>query len=363
MNKPKVSICIPAYNSGGLIYRALESLQHQTHKNIEVIISDDGSTDETARIVQSYLSKDKRIKFFRNNKTLGVIPNYMKALEFASGEFIQFLGQDDWLGRNYLETALRCFEENNSIGAVFTKTVGFTLEGKKLVYQHEVYFKSGSYSADYIAKNIYRSDWGSLSFTCLFRRSDALRAAGFILKVCGDPGYGHLYAKGFATDWIFALKAISRYSRVYFCKDAAYIKLGHSFNAGKSFGFSNQNANDILRYHKIILHGLKYAYEEDYKSLMHKTKVPFAVEALSAIIFNFTKMRRPLLFFSGFQGELLRNFFSEYSLTQKALTAVYLLPALVARGLKFLTKSLKVVRPDYRDDYLVRNDGEFIVNA
>ena len=93
MNEVKVSVCIPAYNGGKFIKEAIDSVLGQSLKNFEIIIVDDRSTDNTASIINSY--SDPRIKFYQNEKNLGLIPNWNKALSLATGEYIKILPDDD----------------------------------------------------------------------------------------------------------------------------------------------------------------------------------------------------------------------------------------------------------------------------
>ncbi len=105
MNKdfnPLVSICIPIFNGGSFVSRALESSINQTYKNIEIIVVDNASTDNTRKIIDSYIAKDKRIKYFRNDFNIGAIKNFLKSFQFASGEYVQLLCHDDWLSKNYI---------------------------------------------------------------------------------------------------------------------------------------------------------------------------------------------------------------------------------------------------------------------
>jgi glycosyltransferase involved in cell wall biosynthesis len=102
----KVSIMIPAYNHAKYIAQAIESSLDQDYPNLEVIVSDDNSTDETSSIIQTYL-KDPRLKFFRNEKNVGKHGNYRKLLyEYATGEWVINLDGDDYfIDSGFISTA------------------------------------------------------------------------------------------------------------------------------------------------------------------------------------------------------------------------------------------------------------------
>ena len=105
-NSPKVSILIPAYNAEKLVHKAIDSALAQTHSNIEIIIINDGSTDDTWHILQEYQQKypQKITIFSQKNKGLGATRNLL--LKKATGDYIINLDSDDWLKPDYAEVML-----------------------------------------------------------------------------------------------------------------------------------------------------------------------------------------------------------------------------------------------------------------
>lgn len=98
----KVSVIVPAYNVEKYIRRCLNSLVEQTLSDIEIIVIDDGSSDNTYSVVSSYAQKDSRIRLIKqNNQKQGAARN--RGLEIAQGEFITFVDSDDWVDKDYLE--------------------------------------------------------------------------------------------------------------------------------------------------------------------------------------------------------------------------------------------------------------------
>lgn len=112
-----VSIITPVYNSEKYIGDTIKSVLSQTHKNWEMIIADDCSTDETALVIQSF--NDDRIKYLRMTENGGAAVARNKALEKAEGDFIAFLDADDMWKPEKLEKQLRFMKEKN-IGFSFT---------------------------------------------------------------------------------------------------------------------------------------------------------------------------------------------------------------------------------------------------
>lgn len=92
---PKVSVLMPAYNSEKYIAEAIESILNQTFTDFEFVIINDGSTDNTAKIVKDYAKRDKRIRFIDNKKNQGVAKTRNQLLGLANGEYIAYQDSDD----------------------------------------------------------------------------------------------------------------------------------------------------------------------------------------------------------------------------------------------------------------------------
>jgi glycosyltransferase involved in cell wall biosynthesis len=97
MNSPKVSICIPVYNSAAYLTAAVESALVQRYDSFEVLIVDDCSTDGSAEIAVGFAERDPRVRFVPNNPNLGMVKNWNRCLELARGDYIKFLFGDDLL--------------------------------------------------------------------------------------------------------------------------------------------------------------------------------------------------------------------------------------------------------------------------
>lgn len=97
-----VSIIVPVYNSENYISDCFDSLLDQTYKNIEVILIDDGSSDESGRIIDEYAKKDSRIIPIHQENS-GVARTRNNGINLAKGEFIVFVDADDWLSKDAIE--------------------------------------------------------------------------------------------------------------------------------------------------------------------------------------------------------------------------------------------------------------------
>ena len=90
-----VSVIMPAYNSARTLEDAASSVLEQTYENIELLIADDYSSDDTSEICQAFASKDSRVHVITNTSNLGALKTRLKAIREAKGEWIAFLDSDD----------------------------------------------------------------------------------------------------------------------------------------------------------------------------------------------------------------------------------------------------------------------------
>jgi len=92
-NQPLVSICIPTYNAKKTVVQTVQSILNQTYKNLEIIIVDNASTDNTLDLLQKF--KDPRIKIYKNIKNIGAEKNFSRCIELAKGKYIAIFHADD----------------------------------------------------------------------------------------------------------------------------------------------------------------------------------------------------------------------------------------------------------------------------
>ena len=102
MKEPLMSVVVPMYNARDFIRKSLEHLIHQTYKNMEIIIVDDGSTDKCGDIIKEYAKHDKRIKLIRQ-KNAGVSAASNTGILAATGEYVSIHDHDDFVDLDYFE--------------------------------------------------------------------------------------------------------------------------------------------------------------------------------------------------------------------------------------------------------------------
>ena len=109
-----ISVIIPLYNSERFIGKCVESLLNQTYSNCEIIIVDDGSTDNSLKIVEKYAETDSRVKVFSGKKYSGVSAVRNVGLNNAKGEYICFVDSDDYVSKYYLESLITSVKDTGA---------------------------------------------------------------------------------------------------------------------------------------------------------------------------------------------------------------------------------------------------------
>ncbi len=128
---PLVSVILPSYNHERFIAEAIESVLGQTVEDFELIIVDDGSSDNSKEIIESYRVKDARIRTFFNGKNQGISRTMNRGLKEAAGEFMAFISSDDiWL-EGKLERQLEILRQNPDI-VLYADLTKIDSEGKPL---------------------------------------------------------------------------------------------------------------------------------------------------------------------------------------------------------------------------------------
>ena len=115
-----VSVVVPAFNAALFLRDAIASVSAQTHANFEVIIVDDGSTDDTVDVAQELARQDSRVRLIRAARNAGTAAARNVAFEAMRGQFVCFLDADDAFLPNKIETQLAFLRANPDYGLVYS---------------------------------------------------------------------------------------------------------------------------------------------------------------------------------------------------------------------------------------------------
>lgn len=205
-----VSIIIPVYNTGKYLYKCVESLLNQTLHDIEIIIVDDGSLEETAAICDELASKDNRIKVFhKQNEGVSIARNY--ALQQVTGTYIGFVDSDDWVDTAMFQTLVDTLESQNA-DVVYCDATTIWDDGRTEPDTFTHFPQSSSLR------------------TSELKPSELCEMAGSACRALYKSSYikqnNIRFPEGlkFSEDRIFNLLVLSRASRIYYLKQSFYFR-------------------------------------------------------------------------------------------------------------------------------------------
>ena len=122
--KIKFSVIIPAYNASELLQETLDSVRNQTYTNYEVLITNDGSNDDTEEVLKSYKKMNPKFPLdFITQENKGVSSSRNNAILRASGDYVAFLDQDDWWFPDKLEKIAVVLNRNVNVDVVYHKVI------------------------------------------------------------------------------------------------------------------------------------------------------------------------------------------------------------------------------------------------
>ncbi len=167
---PLISVIVPIYNVEKYLDQCLLSIQQQTYPHIEVIMMNDGSTDNSSEIAQRYVDNDQRFHLYtQSNQGLSAARN--NALTYATGEFVSFVDSDDLLAVDYYETLTHAIESYDILQIGYTR---INTQGENIARKHPIHnyqFVSAClrlYRHDYLTKHHLQFEVGQLYEDILF---------------------------------------------------------------------------------------------------------------------------------------------------------------------------------------------------
>ena len=182
---PLVSICIPAYNASKYIRDTLISISNQSWKNLEVIVGDNASTDNTLDIVKEYCrTSDDRVRFYKNTTNLGYSGNCNKLIKEANGEYIAIFHADDIYEPEIVKTQVGVLNKNPQAAGCFTGFQFIDHEGNELKIKKGVQVKYKGGMIEFCYKDFidFMLDFSKNPFCCpssMIRKQCYIEAGGY----------------------------------------------------------------------------------------------------------------------------------------------------------------------------------------
>ncbi|MEK7163461.1 MAG: glycosyltransferase family 2 protein [Patescibacteria group bacterium] len=232
-----IFIGMPAYNGERFIREAIESILSQTHADWKLLISDDASTDNTAKIAQEYTSRDRRITYVRHPKNLGLFENFHFTLEKADAPYFMWASQDDVWEKDFIRTCLGYLESDSSLGLATTCNATIDSFGRQVLESPWMTKLSGKPGVLQVAKHVLDPEGlGKCNLMYSIFRIDAVKKTW--------EAYPQRNVWG--QDYIFSLAAISRFGVAVDEKFLFKKRLGGFSSPQFDFADKRQQVTELL---------------------------------------------------------------------------------------------------------------------
>lgn len=250
-----VSVCIPVYNAEKYLEIMIKSIMKQSHKNIEIIVSDNASKDNSSVIVKKLMEEDSRIKLNINNENIGFSGNVNKLIDLAKSEYIAIYHADDIYDSRIIEEQIKYLLENNEIAGCFTLGKQIDENGQNI--RSKFYMNEKNTKCDIIVdlekyiSNIFR--YGGSTFICptsMIRKSVYEMIGVYNMKL------------KYVEDQDMYIRILEKYNMGIVCKELIYYRVHPA--QGSSY-YSSRN-RDELSSHLVQIH----SYLEENITLKNK---------------------------------------------------------------------------------------------
>lgn len=232
LKRPKVSIGIPVYNGEKFVAEAIESVLCQTFEDIELVISDNASTDRTPEICQAYAAKDERVHYFRAEKNLGAAWNFNRVFELSQGEYFQWLSHDDLIAPECLQKCVPVLDSDPSVVLSYP-LISIIDEKRNFLTNYTVKLKTDSCSPAARFQELVL-EWSMCFEIFGLIRSNALR----MTPVMGNYGHG---------DGVL-LARLGLLGRFVGVEEKLFFSRRHASQSMKQFGTSAAGGNNYHLY-------------------------------------------------------------------------------------------------------------------
>ncbi|MBK5273829.1 MAG: glycosyltransferase family 2 protein [Desulfuromonadales bacterium] len=209
---PRVSILIPVYNRDALIGPCIQSAIDQTISDIEIIVIDNASTDNTWEVCKSFAARDPRVRIFRNETNIGPVRNWQRCIDEARADIGKIIFSDDLIDPTFLEKTLHLLDDAD-VGFVFTSTImGSEPWMGKVLYEFAE--KTGKYlSLDFITESFLAVNVPHSPGCAIFRIGDLKEN---LLEEIPSPIPRNFLMHGAGTDLLIYLLTARKYQKIAF---------------------------------------------------------------------------------------------------------------------------------------------------
>lgn len=229
-----VTIIVPGFNIENYVCSCLDSIVKQSYQNLEIILVDDGSTDRTGNIFDTYASKDQRVKVLHKVNG-GVSSARNMALHRATGEYILFVDGDDWLEKDAVETLVDVATVHESDVVLFEYSVDYSNKDNEVYLHPEL---QGIMTIEQAIANTITSV-NRFAWTKMYKRT--------ILKKVSFDETIHL-----GEDTLFACEAMNKGKSAYFVAKPLYHYVQSDNSATRKSYFDKRMLSGKTAYYKLV---------------------------------------------------------------------------------------------------------------
>ena len=262
-----ISIIIPVYNTGKYLKQCIESIIHQTFHDIEILIVDDGSENQTAQLCDELATSDSRIRLWhKKNEGVSIARNF--AINHAMGDYIGFVDSDDWIQENLCEQALKYIKSYDADIVYFdaiTQRIGKQDTADTIINLKESQLLRKSDISPSLLCQLAGSTCRALYKKALIRENKILFPKGI----------------KFSEDRIFNLQAMGKCSKIYYLKQPFYFRLLRNGSAVTSY--HPDAIETIIKAHLLIDKILHSCWDDSYKQVYQKQMVGLFYSSMNNI--------------------------------------------------------------------------------
>ena len=155
---PVVSVGLPVFNGEAYLAEAIDSLLGQTFKNLELIVCDNASTDDTETICRERAASDERLRYYRNDTNIGAMKNFNKVVDLARGKYFKWAAHDDVHDETYVERCLEILEREPGVVLVYPRARDIDENGAT-IREKSYDLRTDSATAPVRFKDLIRNDY------------------------------------------------------------------------------------------------------------------------------------------------------------------------------------------------------------
>lgn len=247
---PLVSIVIPVYNREKLVKDAIDSALAQTYDNVEVVVVDNCSTDNTWHVVSNY--DTPKVRAYRNETNIGPVLNWKRGIDLCNGEYVKILFSDDMISENFVEESLKFFDDNTA----------FVLSPERIIWkgksQYQRFYMKSRYSSKEYFRCLYihfSNEFPVSPGAAMFRKNDLEHA--FVINI---PTMGKLdpMKNGAGIDLLIYMVIANKYPNIIISKKSMAFFRAHD----GSFSCSDSTINRY--YYRAMIYFLSILKEKTY---------------------------------------------------------------------------------------------------